>query len=233
MPRIVKEYAIRRDEILDSAQKLIYSKGFEQMTIQDILADLSIAKGTFYYYFDSKQALLEALTVRSLDRMEQVVRPIVDDAHMSGLEKLQRFFATVARWETDQKEFILALLRVWYNDENTVVREKTRVMTVARVAPLLASIIRQGVEEGTFNTAHPDQAGAILLLILTGLEESVVGLIMLAEPAPGDLERVEGVLAAYADAVERVLGAPPGTFQLIDLATLKEWLNLRRPDGGD
>lgn len=227
MTRVVKEYAIRRDEILDSAQKLIYGKGFEQMTIQDILNDLDIAKGTFYHYFDSKQALLEAITVRSLDRAEQVVTPIADDPQLPALDKLRNFFSTMARWETNQKEFILALLRVWYNDENTVVREKTRVMTVTRLAPLLSRIIRQGVDEGMLKTAYPDQAGAILLFVLTGMEDHIVGTFMLAPPEPGDMERVEAALAAYSDAVERVLGAPPGAFQLIDPATLREWARLR------
>ena len=68
MARIVKEqaYAEKRNEILDVAQRLVYTKGYEQMTIQDILDDLQISKGAFYHYFDSKQALLEALIERML-----------------------------------------------------------------------------------------------------------------------------------------------------------------------
>ena len=68
MARIVKEqaYAVKRNEILDVAQRLVYTKGYEQMTIQDILDGLPISKGAFYHYFDSKQALLEALIERML-----------------------------------------------------------------------------------------------------------------------------------------------------------------------
>ena len=64
MARIVKEPAVRRNEILDAAQRLVYRKGYEQMTIQDILDDLHLSKGAFYHYFDSKQSLLEALIER-------------------------------------------------------------------------------------------------------------------------------------------------------------------------
>ena len=66
MARIVKEevYAEKRNAILDVAQRLIYTKGYEQMTIQDMLDDLQISKGAFYHYFDSKQAVLEALVER-------------------------------------------------------------------------------------------------------------------------------------------------------------------------
>ena len=55
MSRIVKEeeYTLRRNDILDTARRLVYTKGYEQMTIQDILDALQISKGAFYHYFDS------------------------------------------------------------------------------------------------------------------------------------------------------------------------------------
>lgn len=56
MARIVKEeaYNAKRNEILDIALSLVYSKGYEQMTIQDILDGLHISRGALYHYFDSK-----------------------------------------------------------------------------------------------------------------------------------------------------------------------------------
>src|SRR5438128_3469885 len=105
MTRIVKEkeYAVRRNAILDVAQLLVYTKGYEQMTIQDILDDLQISKGAFYHYFDSKQALLEALIERLLEEIVQHILPIVHDPHLPALEKLQRYFAMVVRYRTAQK----------------------------------------------------------------------------------------------------------------------------------
>src|SRR5215467_4961532 len=115
MARIVKEgiYAGKRNAILDVAQRLIYTKGYEQMTIQDILDDLQISKGAFYHYFDSKQALLEALIERMQEEAAQLVSPIVGDARLPALEKLQRAFDMLNRWKTARKEFFLSLLRVW------------------------------------------------------------------------------------------------------------------------
>ena len=80
MARIVKEHAVRRNEILDVAQRLVYTKGYEQMAIQDILDALSIAKGTFYHYFVSKQALLEALIKRMIDEAELLANPLIQNA---------------------------------------------------------------------------------------------------------------------------------------------------------
>ncbi len=105
MTRIVKTHAVRRNEILDVAGRLIYTKGYEQMTIQDILDGLQISKGAFYHYFDSKQALLEAIIERMQQEVEQILLPIVQDQELSALEKLDRFFATASSWKTARKDF--------------------------------------------------------------------------------------------------------------------------------
>src|SRR5512139_475433 len=98
MARSVKEetYAVKRNEILDAAQRLVYAKGYEQMSIQDILNELKISKGAFYHYFDSKGDLLEALIERMRQDVEPIILPVVEDPRLRALEKLQRFFDTSA-----------------------------------------------------------------------------------------------------------------------------------------
>src|SRR5438876_8405567 len=122
MARIVKEqaYAVRHNAILNVAQRLVYTKGYELMTIQDILDDLQISKGAFYHYFDSKPALLEALIKRMEDEIEKLLLPIVHDPEVSALQKLQHFFDTINRFKTARKVFLLALLHVWYRDDNAI-----------------------------------------------------------------------------------------------------------------
>jgi len=124
MPRIVKEddYAARRNEILDVARKLVYTKGFEQMSIQDIMDALKISKGAFYHYFDSKQALLDGLIDRMLDEGERVLRPIVEAKDLSAIEKLRCYFDTAGRWKVAQKSFMLDLFRVWHADANAIMK---------------------------------------------------------------------------------------------------------------
>src|SRR5258706_3444674 len=126
MARVVKEkeYAAKRNEILDVAQRLVFTKGYERMTIQDILDALAISKGAFYHYFDSKPALLEAFIERGQDELEQRLRAIVDDPHPSALEKLQRFFAILDRARISQQAFLADLAHVWFADDNAIVREK-------------------------------------------------------------------------------------------------------------
>jgi AcrR family transcriptional regulator len=59
-------YTVRRDAFLDVAQRLVQTKGYEAMSIQDVLNELEASKGAFYHYFDSKQALLGSWSVSSL-----------------------------------------------------------------------------------------------------------------------------------------------------------------------
>ncbi|MHB0869152.1 MAG: TetR/AcrR family transcriptional regulator [Chloroflexota bacterium] len=226
MARVVKEYAVRRNEILDVAQRLVYTKGYEQMTIQDILDSLQIAKGTFFHYFGSKPALLEALIERMLEEMERVARPIADDPHLPALEKLRRFCAVLGRWKTAQKGFLLALLRVWYADDNAIVRQKVSAGGFKRVTPMLTTIICQGVREGVMTVSHTEHAGEVVLSILQGLGDSFTQSLLSPEHGGGDLGRVESSVAAYNDALERVLGAPSGSVELVDAETLREWFVL-------
>lgn len=126
MARKIKEgeRAARIDEILDAAQALIQTKGYEQMTIQDLLDALGISKGAFYYYFDSKQALLEALVERMVEQVMAVLRPLVDDERLPALAKLEAVFRTAAGWKDERRDLLAELTRVWYADENVLVRDK-------------------------------------------------------------------------------------------------------------
>jgi len=89
MARTVKEqeYAEKRNEILAAGQRLIYTKGYERMTIQDILADLRISSGAFYHYFDSKPAVLKAFIERIKEEAEKPLLPIIHDPHLPAIEK--------------------------------------------------------------------------------------------------------------------------------------------------
>jgi AcrR family transcriptional regulator len=225
MARTVHEekYTVKRKEIVDAAQRFVYTKGYDQMSIQDILNDLQISKGAFYHYFDSKGDLLEALIERMRQEAEPIVLPIVNDPDLPTLAKLHRCFDTIGRWKTARKEYLLSLLRVWYADENAIVRQKAAANVIKWFAPLLAGVVRQGTQEGVLTTSFPNQAAEIVLSLLQGLGETFQELLFGSEPQAEKMQRAEAVVAAYNDAMERVLGAPAGSLKLIDAETLNEW----------
>jgi AcrR family transcriptional regulator len=224
--RIVKEeeYAVKRKEILDAAQRLVYTRGYEQMSIQDILDQCEISKGAFYHYFDSKLTLLDGLMDRMMDEAEQILQPIVEDKDLPAIEKLRRYFAAGSRWKTDRKAFMLDLLRVWYTDSNALVRQKQETAAIQRIAPMLTKIVRQGIAEGVFSTPFPDQIGGMIWGLAQGIQDNVAELLLADEPLPDELHRLESIIGAYSDAVERILGAPVGSLPLVDVDMLKEWM---------
>jgi TetR/AcrR family transcriptional regulator, transcriptional repressor for nem operon len=223
MARIVKDPLERRSEILDAAQKLIYTRGYEQMTIQDILDGLHISKGAFYHYFDSKQALLEALTARLMDEAVDILAPIRDDPGRNAIEKLNAYFDTGMRWKTAQKDYMLALLRGWYSDDNAIVRQKLITEGYSHITPFIESILVQGVEEGLLSTPYPRQTAQVVIAVMTNMGDAMAGMLMTCPPGCVDMEQVDAMVKAYTGGLERMLGAAEGSFKLIDMESIKEW----------
>lgn len=225
MARIIKEeeYTARRNEILDVAQKLVQTKGYEQMTIQDVLEELQISKGAFYHYFDSKGALLEAMIDRTQAEMDQMLQPIVQDPHLPALQKLRLFFDLSSSWKSARRDYMLAILRTWYHDDNAVFRQRVYTNGLKWISPSLTEIARQGVREGTLSVPYPEHVGEILFSLFTGLGDSVAHLCLTPEPSQTDFQHLVELITTYSDALERVLGAPKGSLLLADPESLKIW----------
>ncbi len=211
-------HALRRDEFLDVAQRLLETKGYEQLSIQDVLRELGTSKGAFYHYFSSKQALLEAVVNRLADATAAAVSPAATDPDLPALEKLAGFFAALASWKAQRHDLLKALARVWHSDGNALLRLKLRSGIADRMAPLLAEIVSQGVREGVFTTPLPEQSGRVLVSLIQDLNDRLAQLLLAAEVEPSS---VENTVAAYSDAIGRVLGVPGGTVMLVDLETLR------------
>ena len=138
-------HTVRRVAFLDVAQRLVQTKGYEEMSVQDVLDELDASKGAFYHYFDSKQALLEAVVERFADGAMAALAPVLGDPDLAALRKLESVFAGIARWKAERKELVLAIMEVWNSDGNAIVREKLRRMTVSRMVPLLSAVVTQAL----------------------------------------------------------------------------------------
>lgn len=220
-------HAVRRDAFLDTAQRLIQTKGYAQMSIQDVLDDLSVSKGAFYHYFGSKAALLEGVAARMVDASIAELAPMVADPHSCALDKFDGLFTGLARFKAARKELILALMKVWLSDDNVLAREKVRRATITHLTPLLASIIEQGVAEGAFTiAASPTHSARVFAALALGANEAAVDLFFAYQDGTVSLEEVERALAAFGDAFERILGASHGALGFTNhLAVLREWLD--------
>ncbi|MBL8097198.1 MAG: TetR/AcrR family transcriptional regulator [Anaerolineales bacterium] len=225
MPRVVneEEHALKRTEILDAAQALIYVKGYEQMSIQDILDELKISKGAFYHYYDSKPSLLEALVDRMIEQVVRLALPIIQDPREPALTKMQRFFSSVGQWKTARKDFLMGFVRAWYSDKNALLRQKLTARMMHAATPWMASLVRQGIAEGVFHTPYPDQIGMVAFAMVQSMGDVLADWALAPQPDPAKARKVVESLAAYNHAIERLLGAPPDSIVLMKPELLEAW----------
>lgn len=85
---------VREDAIVSSVNRLLAEKGFEQMTVDEVAADVGIAKASLYKHFVSKEALAAAAMVRVLEQGLEVVQAQASRSDASALERLKE----VTRW---------------------------------------------------------------------------------------------------------------------------------------
>jgi AcrR family transcriptional regulator len=214
---------VRREAFLDTAQRLIQTKGYEQMSVQDVLDALDTSRGAFYHYFDSKLELLEAVVERFADAALSAVDPILADSRLPALGKLEKIVAGIARFKAQSKDLMLALIEVMNSDGNALFREKLRRMTASRLGPMLSQIIRQGIAEGAVKVGNPDETAMVILSMIQGYQQVAGEQFMARQARRISFDEVKRSYAAFTEAIERILGIPAGSVRLVDDATLHFW----------
>ena len=216
-------HAVRKDAFIDAAQRLMQAKGYEQMSVQDVLDELGASRGAFYHYFDSKDALLEAVVDRMVDGGIAAVSPIVDDPTLSALRKFEGVFAGIQSFKAELRPLIMAMMEVWISDHNALLREKLRRKGARRMQPLLAAIIKQGNEEGLFHAGSPDDVARVLLWLINGFGDQAIELLLARQANTVSFVDIERAVAANTAAFEIILGVPAGSLTLIDEPNLRLW----------
>lgn len=218
-------HAVRRDEILDAAERLLRTRGYDAMSIQDLQDDLGVSRGAIYHYFRSKEAILDAVIVRTTAAGMALLQPIVDDPSLDALAKLQKTFTAGAAWKGERSDLLLAVIRQWIAPSNDLVRYRTERAAFEQYTALMRRIVRQGVAEGVMDPGYPDHAAAILTAMFTGTADTVRRYALDRQDGRVDFEEVSQFMHAYEEAIERVLGVPPGSLTLIDTASLHTWFD--------
>ncbi len=152
--RIVKDADERKNEILDVAQRLFQEKGYVQTTVEDIMRECNIAKGTLYYHFKGKEEILSAMINRQIDRQEETMREIAADKTMTAVEKLIQVVHLLAYKERVTDGF--------YEQENAELQQKSFTRTLFRFAPAMTDIVKEGIRNGEFSTPYPRDSVELL-----------------------------------------------------------------------
>jgi len=197
--RIVKEPEERKKEILDAAEKLFANKGYEAATVNDILGSVKIAKGTFYYYFKSKEDVLDALIDRRISDGVKRAQEII----ASPLPPIQKLFAIMMAQKA-QNQIQEDFTSVLHEKGNAKMHQKSLTQYVIHLGPCLGQVVKEGIEAGIFSTPFPNESSEILL---------IAGLVLFDDDYfQWTKEEEAAKTAAFLTAMERTVGAKAGSF---------------------
>ncbi|MCQ4924391.1 TetR/AcrR family transcriptional regulator [Tissierella carlieri] len=198
--RVIKEYDERKKEILDTAERLFRIKGYEKCTIMDIIKEVGIAKGTFYYYFKSKEEVLDAVVLGYVDIVRNNAEEILLIENINPVEKLMRAFMTMQITNQIDKDLLDNMHKV----ENALLHQKVLNQLVTTMTPILVKVIEEGIEENVWSCKYPLEYMQIFLVAsLTLTDEGIFEL---------DSDSQMSVMAAMISMLEKMLNVPEDCF---------------------
>ena len=162
---MTKRWQRRKDarppEILEAALAVFAQKGFAATRLDDVAAKAGITKGTIYLYFDSKQALFEALARQSVGA--QIDQVTVQLAQFSGSSSdLLRFvLTTMGRFAMTSDRIVLPRLVLGEAANFPQLAEFWRREIIDRGIGLMSGVIRRGIESGEFRKIEPQHAARL------------------------------------------------------------------------
>jgi len=149
--RIVKEAEERKDEILDAAEILFETKGFDGTSTNDILKAVGIARGTLYYHFSSKEDILDALIDRHIRRLISRAESVAADKNVPVNERMVRAILSLS----GENDMNADLMEQIHKPQNALMHQKIQKAILTGVTPILAGIIREGIAESVYDTPYP------------------------------------------------------------------------------
>ena len=201
MARTVKDPEARRIEFLDTAQELFKEKGYYATSVDEIVEWMGVVKGLFYYYFKTKEELVEQIVDRLWEGAIADYEAIIRRDDLDAVEKLFMYSSVRSQIKVQQTY----LVDLFVNDPHSPLVQRMTEKGVEILVPILAAIISQGVEEGHFDTQYPEEAARFL----------VFGGQSLMNIDTGDPEQVMHGFVLTLDLWERVLGAERGSFMVL------------------
>jgi AcrR family transcriptional regulator len=203
MVRTVKTPEVRRAEILQAASELFQEIGYESTSVDSIVRSAGIAKGTFYYYFKSKDEVLAALAQQLCAEMVARSQIIADDPQLGAIEK----FCAIIASQNQTVEAGQALVEDLHRPENRALHERSNIEMVLAFGPILAAVVEQGNQEGVFQVDDPLSTVQFILagsLFLFGHQ-------MFSWTPEEQAARMQAMLLL----IERTFGAVAGSFATV------------------
>lgn len=214
MKRVVKDPNVRRKELIDTAERLFVAAGYDQTAISDIVREVNVSQGAYYYYFDSKEDVLVAILERNIAFMEAALKEIADRADLDETAKLNAMINQFISLTLSGKKILNYIHR-----ENSAAlnRKLMKIRFFSRIAPMMAEVISKGTEKGQFNVIHPLETSYLLVIMLA----SWLHIFALSETSDNlneaekrENKNNENIRAAIEDILSRSIGVSDFKFSL-------------------
>jgi len=162
MPRLSKAAEQeRRDKIVHVAENLFVKNGYENTTINQIVDDMGLAKGTFYYHFRAKEELLVAVSNRLIaetsDKLAQV--------HVQKDKDIIWRIKNIIKTYHDDFYRNKSIWRHIYHPRNVALHAQVARISAKRFTPILKELLTEAVEAGKIDGPQANEMAETLLAL--------------------------------------------------------------------
>ena len=195
----------RKKELLKIAYDMFLTQGYENTRVDEIIERAQIAKGTYYYHFQSKEQMLEEVIDMMIDSETKTAEQIIA-MDIPVPQKIVMMITSMKPTEAEQP-----IKNALFQPENVLMHHKVRKKLISVITPLLSEVIKEGVNEGIFECDNITERVKMLLIISDGTFNE------------GSFS--ERDISVFIDMTEKLLGAENGTmsfiYELIDKSDME------------
>ncbi|OPY61103.1 MAG: Fatty acid metabolism regulator protein [Pelotomaculum sp. PtaU1.Bin065] len=205
MTRITKDPEIRKAELIEAAEELFRTKGYHQTSVSDIVKNIGVAQGTFYYYFETKEDVLETIISRIVTRIINELEDLVNNQSISAKEKICLIANSFFRDLRDEKSLLLVL----FDEKQLHLMAKIENHAKKLAKPILLKVFNQGQKDGAMDVPYPEDAFDFFVAILLCIVES-----SLEENKENKFKILARKMFIGERLIEKTLGIKEGALQL-------------------
>jgi AcrR family transcriptional regulator len=220
-PRL-RDFDRTRTSLVEAASRLFATRGYDATAVDAIVQEAGVSKGAFYHHFDSKDELLDAVAERMAGEAMNAIEPAIADRSIGAIGRLNGFFSTARTWGAAHVPLLREVLEVLYRDESIRLRRKVEAHSFAWAAPVLADILRQGVEERVFDISDPDEAAQAILRFSWAFREAQIHFMRDHGTSPESQVILQRRLDLFLEMLERMIGAAKGSVERLRYPVLAE-----------
>ena len=210
----------KRQEVLNTAERLFCQRGYDGTSVQDILSEMSLSKGGFYHHFASKDEVLKALCERRSLRMAEYTEASLNDiaTPMGRINAVLHGFMPLRREETAFMSLVLPLID---RPEGHAIAMTYQDALVASFQPLLRAEMAAAASVDVICPPVADMERVILhVLNRCWLDLAELLLYSVREGQRCDQLSLLNILEKYRRAIEVLMDAPYGSIEII---RVEEW----------